>query len=55
MSGKKKKAKAHYNDDWEDPTRHPDIAPWIQRVKSGKDDDFNFYRCKVCQSSKRST
>ena len=52
MSGKRNKPKAHYNDDWEDPSLHPDIAPWIQRFSSGGPDDWNYYRCKVCKSSK---
>ena len=54
MSEKKQRGKAHYNDDWEDPSLRPDIAPWIERVSTGNDDDFNYFRCKVCKSRKLS-
>ena len=47
-----KKLKAHYNDEWEDPSLYPDIAPWIQWVLTGRFDDFHYLCCKICWLNK---
>ena len=47
-----KKLKPHYNDESEDPSLYPDIAPWIQQVLTGRVDNFNYFLCKICWSKK---
>ena len=46
----KTKYSSRYNPDWENPELYPDLASWIQPVKTGKPDDANQFACKICMS-----
>ena len=51
---KKKKYPGRYNPDWENSDLNPDLADWIQPVKTGKSDDIHYFSCKVCKTGRLS-
>ena len=46
----KTKYSSRYNPDWENSELYPDLASWIQPVRTGKPDDANQFACKLCMS-----
>lgn len=53
MNSRPKPGRTKYNSDWENPTLHPDIAPWIKAIDTGNSlEDMYYFQCKVCNSGK---
>ena len=46
----KTKYSSRYNPDRENPELYPDLASWIQPVRTDKPDDANQFACELCMS-----